>query len=87
MALIRTIAHAQLDTQDQIVNTKSTNVIQIPVKMEVHARTTVTIIHVIVHMDSLEKTVQNTLIGVRKIHVKMELPVHNVKIRTNVTVY
>lgn len=87
MASIRIIAHAQLATRDQIVNTKSTNVIQDHVKMAAHAPITTMIIHAIVLMDSPEKIVRNMLIGVHKIHVKMEHLVHNVKIPINVTVY
>ena len=87
MASIRTIAHVQLVTLDQIVNIKSINVIQGHAKMAEHVQITTTIIHVTVHMDSPEKIVPSMLIGVHKIHAKMVHHVHNVKILTNATAY
>lgn len=86
MESIHTIAHVQLVTQDQTVNTKLTSVIQDRAKMVEHAPITTMTIRAIVLMDSLEKTVLSMSIGVHKIRVKMVLPVRNAKTPTNATV-
>lgn len=86
MVSIRIIVRAQPATQVRIASIKSTNVTQIHARMVEHAPITITIIHAIVHMDSLEKIVPNMLIGVHKIHVKTVHRVHNVKTPINVVV-
>lgn len=86
MASIHIIAHVRPATLDQIANIKSINVIQIHVEMEEPVPIIAMIIHAIVHTASPAKIVPNIWIGVHRIHVKMALRVHNMKIPINAIV-
>lgn len=83
MALIRTIARAQLATRDRIVSTNVTRATLDLVKMEEPALITITTTRAIVLTDSLAKTALSTSIGVHRIHARMGLLVHNAKTPTN----